>query len=346
MNFKIGEIRMSSNTFELLSELVGLQGMSGAESEASAYAAKLLETFGKTDIDTFGNVICYAGEHNEARPTILIDAHIDEIGMIVTYITDDGFLKVSNVGGLDNRVLPGQRVRIFGKEAFDGVIISTPPHLSGSDTAAISTDELYIDTGLSSEKAREMISLGDRVYIYNTLKRLNEDMVTSHALDNRAGCVAVIRALEMIDFSKAKYNVIVMLSAQEETGERGAKTGAFSAQCDEAIVVDVSFAQTHGESECGTGKLGKGAMIGFSPSLSKEMSSAFVDIAKRYELPYQTEVMSGKTGTNADAIGISKGGVRAVTVSIPLKNMHTPVEIVDLRDIENTAKLIKAYIEN
>lgn len=337
---------MEMSTFDLVSGLVAADGISGAENSVSQYAAKLLGKYGSARIDNFGNVICTVGDNDASKPTILIDAHIDEIGMIVTYISEDGFLKVSNVGGLDNRVLLGQRVKILGEKTLDGVIVSTPPHLAEGNASVIAADELYIDIGLSGEEAKNTVSLGDRVFIYNTLCSMNEDRVTSHALDNRAGCAAVIKALEMIDNAKTRYNIIVMLSAQEETGERGAKTGAFLIDCDEAIVVDVSFAQTRGESECGTGRLGYGAMIGFSPSLCREMSSSLVDTAKRNSLPYQIEVMSGKTGTNADAIGVSKGGVKAVTLSIPLKNMHTPVEIVSLADIENTAKLICAYIEN
>lgn len=337
---------MSIDTLGLVSGLVAVHGVSGDEYVAAEYAAKILERYGKMHIDRFGNVICCVGEHLPSKPTLLIDAHLDEIGMTVTYITDDGFVKVSNVGGLDNRVMAGQRVRLFGKKVIDGVIISTPPHLSVAESSSVpEISDIYIDTGLSGDETKGIISLGDRVMISNDVASLTGDCITAHALDNRAGCAAVILSLDMIDISRSRYNIIAMLSAQEETGERGAKTGAFSLDCDEAIVVDVSFAQTHGESECDTGKLGKGAMIGFSPSLCKEMSDALADLAKKNKLPYQIEVMSGKTGTNADAIGISRYGVKAVTLSIPLKNMHTPVEIVSLSDIENTARLIKAYAE-
>lgn len=336
---------MSLDTYELLSALVDTSGVSGAENSVAEYAKDILSRYGETSIDILGNVICKVGRFDESKPTLLLDAHIDEIGMIVTYITDDGFLKVSNVGGIDNRVLTGQTVKIYGRKTVDGVIASTPPHLKKDSSAAVDIVDIFIDTGMSGGNAKEIISLGDRVCIFNRLERLEGSLVTSHALDNRAGCAAVILAADMLRNEDTKYNVCVLLSVQEEVGERGAKTGAFTVDCDKAIVVDVSFGLTHSEDASDCGVCGNGGMIGIAPSLCREMSDKLINIAKNNDIPYQIEVMNGKTGTNADAIGISKGGAKTVTLSVPLKHMHTPVEVVDMRDIENTARLICEYIK-
>lgn len=336
---------MGLDTYELLKALVEKNGVSGAENSTAQYVKEILSSYGETSIDVLGNVICKVGRFDDSKPTLLLDAHIDEIGMIVTYITNDGFLKVSNVGGIDNRVLTGQTVKIYGKRAVDGVIASTPPHLKKDNSAAADISDIYIDTGMTGSEAEEIISLGDRVCIYNSLEKLEGSFVTSHALDNRAGCVSVILAADMLENVDTEYNVCVLLSVQEEVGERGAKTGAFSFDCDKAIIVDVSFGLTHGEDAADCGVCGNGGMIGIAPSLSREMSEELINIAKDKDIPYQIEVMNGRTGTNADAIGISKGGAKTVTLSVPLKHMHTPVEVVDMRDIENTARLICEYIK-
>ena len=137
----------------------------------------------------------------------------------------------------------------------------------------------------------------------------------------------------------------MLFAAQEETGERGAQTGAFSIAPDLAVAVDVSFAKTHFESEEDCGIMGKGTMIGVSPSLCRELSQAFIDTAQQKEIPYQIEVMNGKTGTDADKISVTRSGVKTVTLSIPLRYMHTPVEVLDLRDIDYTASLIAEFAQ-
>ncbi|MGN0624136.1 MAG: M20/M25/M40 family metallo-hydrolase [Oscillospiraceae bacterium] len=336
------------NTFEILSELTSASGVSGSEGEACEATADVIKRIGccAEISECSGTLFCKAEHFDENKPTILLDAHIDEIGMIVTYITDDGFLKVSGCGGLDNRVLLAQQVTVLGKERLTGIITSTPPHLEKDNSSVPETADVFIDIGMTKEQAEKTVCFGDRVLIENSLEKLQGSRVTSKALDNRAGVAAVIRALEMLKGKSCPYNIAAMFSSQEEVGERGAATGAFSVSADMAIVVDVSFAKTHSESDEDCGRLGKGPMIGIAPSLSRKMSDDMIRIAEENNIPYQQEIMSGKTGTDADVIGISQSGVMTVTVSVPEKHMHTPVEIIDMDDIENTAKLIAAFIEN
>jgi endoglucanase len=331
---------------EILRELTGLSGVSGDEFSVCEGAERLLREYGETTCDrSTGCVYCKAFGHDDTKPTLLLDAHIDEIGMIVTHITDDGFLKVSQCGGLDNRVLLAQQVTVYGRERLTGFVTSTPPHLEKDSSAVPEIDDIYIDIGFSGEQAKKLVSLGDRVLIENTLADLQNGRVTSKALDDRSGMAAVILALDMLKGKKTDCNIVVLFSSQEEVGERGATIGAYNISPDYAIAVDVSFGKTHGESADKCGELGKGGMIGIAPSLSRKMSDRLIQVAQENGIPYQIEVMGGRTGTNADAIGLTRGGVAAATVSIPEKHMHTPVEVVDMADIENTARLIARFAE-
>lgn len=333
------------NTFEVLSELCQYSGVSGDECSIANAAKAMLEPYGETAVDpALGNVVCRVGQFDENKKTVLLEAHMDEIGMIVTYITDDGFLKVSACGGIDNRVLLAQQVTVYGKEKLTGIITSTPPHLEKDSSGVPNIGDIYIDIGLSGERAKELVSLGDRVLIENVPQMLKNNRVTAKAIDNRSSMAAVMLVLEILMNAVTKYNLIVMFSSQEEVGERGAKVGGYASKADKAIVVDVSFAKTHYDNDEGCGVMGKGAMIGIAPSLSRKMSDEFIALAEKMNIPYQIEVMNGTTGTDADAIGISGYGKETVTVSIPEKHMHTPVEVVDLSDIENTARLIAAYL--
>lgn len=332
---------------EILSRLTETAGVSGDEYAVSVLAADILGEYGEASSDrNTGCVYFKRSGWEKDKPVVLLDAHIDEIGMIVTYITDDGFLKVSGCGGLDNRVLLAQQVTVCGRERLVGIVTSTPPHLEKDSSMAPETEAIYIDIGLSGERARKLVDLGDRVLIENCLAELQDGRVTSKALDDRSGMAAVILALDKLKGKKLAANVAVLFSSQEEIGEMGAQIGAYSIDPDMAVVVDVSFAKTHGESPENCGELGGGPMIGIAPSLSRRLSEDMLRIARENHIPYQTEVMGGKTGTNADAIGIIRGGVPAVTVSIPERYMHTPAEVVEISDIENTAELIAKFLES
>lgn len=332
---------------EIIKNLTSKNGISGDEFPASKCACELLDEYLDCRVDSFGNVYGEPKYFDEKKPTILLDAHIDEIGMIVTYITDEGFLKVSNCGGVDTRVLLAQEVEILCEEKIiKGVITSTPPHLETDNTKASEINDIFVDIGLSKEQAERIVSLGDRVYINNDFTSLEKDKITSNALDDRSGVASILYALELLKDIECKCNIAVLFSCQEEVGEIGAEIGAYNVAPDMAIAVDVSFAKTTGESPCDCGEMCKGPMIGVAPTLSKEVSKALINTAKANNIPYQIEVMNGKTGTNADAITVSKGGVKTCTVSIPLKYMHTPVEVVSIVDVENTGKLIAKFCES
>ena len=329
---------------EVLLELCRADGVPGNEKNIACTCAAMLETYGDVEIDRSGNVLCSVGEQRADRKTVLLNAHIDEIGMIVTHITDDGFLKVAKCGGVDVRVLPASKVTILGKERLYGIVTSVPPHLQSDSSKAAKLDDLYIDTGLSGERAKELISLGDRVLIENEPLKMG-GLVTSKALDDRACVLAVLMALDTLAEKETAFNIKVLFSAGEEVGGFGAKTGVFGSGADLALILDVTFGRCHGESDEEYCTIGGGAAIGVSPTLSRRLTDRLVKAAKAAELPYQLEVMSGRTGTDADSIAVSERGIPSCTVSIPIRYMHTHVEAVDISDIENTAALVAEFCE-
>ena len=329
------------NTVTALSEAYGA---SGDESPAAELALGMLREYCPDAELKNGNVIGSFGEKRRGLPRLVLDAHIDQVGMIVSYITDEGFIKVGNLGGLDRRLLPAQPVVVHGKRDIKGVICSVPPHLSGGGSGVPAMEDIAIDTGLTRDELADLVEYGDTVTFDVKCRELAGERITGGAMDDRCGVAALLYVLELLKGKKLKYNVSVIFSAQEELGERGAKIGAFELDPDIALAVDVSFAYAIGEDEKKCGFLGKGPMIGISPSLSREISDELIDTAKSNSIPYQLEVMNGLTSTNADRYSVNRCGAKTCTVSIPLRNMHTPAEVIDLRDVKQTAELIAAFI--
>lgn len=325
---------------EMLKALCEAGGVSGDEKEALDAAEKLLTPLGKTERTNLGSIICRLPENGEGLPHVMLTAHIDRIGLMVTKITDKGFLRVAPCGGADRRSLSGARVTVHTESGkLFGVVTATPPHLSDGKTTPPKADELTVDVGLCADSAAKKVRLGDRITFDGAFTPLLSDRVASAALDDRSGCAAVIRAAGLLRDCK-KANISVALVSQEETGSAGASTAANILAPDYAFEVDVSMAITPDDRAEDCGEMGKGPMIGISPILSRELSNRLIETARRKNIPWQVEVMAGRTGTDADYIVVSGRGVKAATVSIPLRFMHTAGEIASLADIENTARLI------
>ncbi len=330
---------------ELLKELCAADGVSGAEESICELIKEKASRYGKTEIDDFGNVVCTVDGFDERKKTLMLCAHIDEIGLIINYITDDGFLKASACGGIDLRVLPASRVTVLaGDKRIKGVITSVPPHLQAAPEKCAPLDELYIDIGFDGQKAKQLVSLGDRALIENELIGIGR-LVSSKALDDRFGAAAVLTCLETLKGKETAYNVKAVFSSKEETGSAGAKTAAFREKADIAIAVDVTFGRSHGESERETGAVGGGPMIGVSPILSRPLSNALINIAEEENIPYGIEVMGSRTGTDADHISVARGGCITAAVSLPIRYMHTPAETADIEDLKNTAALTARFAE-
>ena len=329
---------------EQLKILTRETGVSGDELPASRKAAELLERYAEeVSVDAFGNVTGFVRSGVPGAKTLMLDAHIDRVGLIVTYIDEKGFLGVGCCGSIDVRTLPAQSVTVHGKRDIMGVVSTLPPHVQ-KESGAPEIGDIFIDVGMTKEQAEREISLGDRVTVNSCFCELCGDVISAPAIDDRSGVCAILAALEMIKGKPLAYDLAVCFSAQEETGTRGVKQAAFRIQPDEAIAVDVSFGRTPDSSPKDTEELGSGVMIGFSASLDKGMSNALRDLAEKRGIPFTCEVMPSSTGTNADSIGISGRGVKCCTLSFPIRYMHTSVETVDLRDIEATARLICEYV--
>lgn len=328
---------------EILNELCTVCGVSGNEHEASETAARMLGRYANNvTVEPNGNVIAEFG--NSGQKHIMLDAHIDRIGLVVTYIDENGFLKGSPCGGLDMRTLPGSSVTVCGKEPITGVICTLPPHLQKDEANAVDKDEIWIDTGLPPEIVKEKISLGDTVMLNSFMRPLLNNRVACGALDNRIGCAVLIRCAALLHGKELPCKVSVVLSVQEETTESGARTSAYALYPDEAIVVDVGFAHQSGVPREKSGALGCGGIISIAPVLSKPVTDKLIQLAKNMNLDVDYEVCGGATGTNADAISSARGGVACGIISIPERNMHTQVEIIDLKDAENIAQLLVKYI--
>ena len=278
-----------------------------------------------------------------SKRTLLLDAHIDEIAFTVTNVDDEGFLTVAKCGGFDLRTLPARPVTVHGKEKIPAVFCSVPPHLASGEMSFDDIATFKIDT-LLGEKAKELVSLGDIVTFRNAPVSLMGQRVSGKSFDNRAGVTCLLELARRLSEKELPMNVTFVFSDQEELGCRGIRTAAFDIDPDEAIVLDVSFGDGPGISPEECGKLSGGAMIGFSPVLDSEISQKLVSLAKENELPYQTEVMGRSTGTNSDMLSVNRSGVRTGLVSIPLRNMHTDIEVVDLEDINTVCDILEKYI--
>lgn len=275
--------------------------------------------------------------------TLLIDAHIDEIGFVVTEVGDDGFLKVAAAGGFDLRALPSHHVIVHGKEKVCGVFSSIPPHLTKGEPEFDDISKLSVDTGLG-KRAKEVISVGDFVTYNQSADFLSNERIVGKSLDNRAGCAVLLLLAEKIKKADLPFNVTLLFSDQEELGCRGAKVAAFGIDANEAISIDVSFASFPGISAHECGKLGKGGMIGYSPVLDRGIYEKLCLVAKDNNIPHQMEIIGEKTATNADVLSITRGGVKTGLLSIPLRYMHSDCEVIDATDVESCAELLYRYI--
>lgn len=288
-----------------------------------------------------GNLIAFINKGKEQ--TVLLDAHIDQIGMVVTAVEPGGFLKVAAAGGIDNRMLSATPVVVHGKHKTVGVFCSTPPHLStGKETEPKQIEDYYIDIGV--QNAEEIISIGDKVTFKQSATELKNNLITGASLDNRAGVAALVETAKIISNVPCKYNVALLFSNQEELGLRGAKLKAYGINPNKSIVVDVNFGNSPNTEKELSSPLGSGVEIDISPVLSNEITKELISVAKVNNIKYSLLATGGRTSTNADEISLVKSGIPTGLLSIPLRNMHTPVEVVDLFDIKSTAELLAAFV--
>ena len=333
---------------KVLEELCGCTAPSGFEAPAAAAAARLLEPLvDEVKTDRMGNVI---GVRRCGRPDakkLLLDAHLDEIGLLVTGV-EEGFLRFRSIGGVDPRMLPGRELWILTQPPLPGVVACQPPHLHDGDAEnkSIPIADLRIDVGLSQEQAEARIPVGTPVVYRGSCFALGQGQMCGKAMDDRSCFAVLMRAMELLADKELDVDVYVMGSTREEVSGVGATVGTWSVQPDCCVAVDVTHGRTPDGPSDKTFKLGGGPAIGVGPNMTRWMTKRMLGKAREREIPYQQEVMSGHTGTNGWEMQISREGVATSVLSLPLKYMHTPIETLSLSDLEQTAQLLAAFTED
>lgn len=332
------------DTKEILKALCAARGNSGAEDEAAAVGERLLAPYGRAYRDNLGNVICEIAPKKNGRH-VLLDAHIDQIALIVTHVDENGFVFAMNCGGIDRRSIWGTRVTVMGKDGeYPGVVCSVPSELQDGKQENPKPEEFAVDIGFDKEAAEKRVRPGDRVMLCGVWQDMGGGYVSSPALDDRAGCACILEALELLRGRELPCGLTAMFSTREETGGEGAAAAAAAIAPTEALEMDVSFGKTPDTDDIETKFMKKGPLIGFAPGLDREMSERLAALAEKHQIPWQYEVMNGTTGTNADDMAKAGAGVRCCTVSPPQQYMHTVIEKMAVEDIQNTGRLIAAYV--
>jgi endoglucanase len=339
---------LSPSSISFLKRLLDTPGPSGFEAAAARAWRAEAETFADVvTSDVAGNSI--AEVNPGGSPTIMLDGHIDEIGVIVQYIDDEGFVYISPIGGWDPQVLVGQRIRFFnGNGDVFGVIGRKPIHLmkaSDRDTASKFAD-LWVDIGAKDRaEALERLSIGDPGVIDSRVLDFPNDRIVSRSIDDRIGAFTVLEALRRYKERPGKARVVATATAQEEIAWHGggAIVVANRLRPQMAVVVDVTFATDHPnleKKELGEHKLGSGPVLVRGSLVSPVVFDLLRDAAKANNIPYSVHAAGRDTSTNADTIHIAQEGVATALVSIPNRYMHSPNEMVSLQDVDHTAALI------
>lgn len=326
----------------LIKKLSDLRAVSGREYQINGEVKDILMPYcDSVEIDQLGSVIGLKKSKKPDAPSIMIEAHLDEIGLMVTAITDDGYLKFTNVGGVDNRILPSLEVVVHGKRDVYGVIA---PSDNGDSSKSFKMNELYVDTALSKDEVRELICVGDSITFPQSVGELGKHQLSLKTMDDRASVAAIIDVLRRLDGTELNCNVYAVCAVQEEVGCRGGKTTSFGINPDMAIAIDVTHGITPDNSDNAI-DVGSGTAMSKGPNIHPKLVERLEATAKEKGINYNIEIDGGATGTDAWEIQVSGGGVPTALMSIPLKYMHTSVETLDVRDIEATSELISEFIK-
>lgn len=334
------------NYEQTLGRLCALSGPSGFEEKVAAAAAELLRPL--TDevyVTRLGSVVGVRRCGRENAKKLLLDAHLDEIGFLVTG-HEEGFLRFAPLGGVDPRMLPDRELVLLTDPPIRGVAACLPPHVQTAEEMdkSLPVKDLVIDVGLSREEAERRVPVGTPATYRGGCSPLGEDLLCGKAMDDRAGFAVLLDVLERLRGRQLNVDLYVLGSTQEETHGVGAITAAYDLAPDLCVAVDVTHGDSPDASKHETFPLGKGPVIGVGPNCTRSLSEKLKALAKEIDCPVQLEVMSGSSGTNAWHVQISREGVASAVVSIPERYMHTPLETVCRRDLEAAARLLAAFV--
>jgi len=338
---------MREESFTFLKAMEETPSVSGFEQPVARIIRERMKPFAdKITTDVHGNTIVTLNP--KGNPRVMLAGHYDQIGLMIRHINDEGHLHFSTVGGIDATVLPGSRVTIHTKKgAVEGVIGRKPVHLMKEEErgkSKIELTDLWIDIGAKNKAdAARRVSVADPVTYKLGLQRLGKDAVTSPGLDDKVGAFVVMEALRLAAAKPLKCALFAVATCQEEVGLRGARTSCYGLDPAVGIAVDVTHATDNPGADkrmAGDIALGKGAVIERGANINPALGELLIDTARKKKIPYQLSAAPGATGTDANAMQISRSGVAAALISIPNRYMHTQVEVISLSDLDACAKLI------
>lgn len=335
-------------TFSVLERLTTASGPAGFEGPACAVLAEILGEMGiSSRIDPLGSLIAELPASREGAPTLLLDAHIDEIGLIVSSIDEKGFVKFGSLGGADARIMPDCEVTILADPPIDGVLCCLPPHVQKPDEmkSFAAPKDMAIDCGMSKEALEARVKTGTPVVFKSLPRVLANNRFVSKSLDNRL-CAAVIAcALEKVKDHARDYNIVFTASVMEEVGGRGAKAAAFGVDPNAAVVLDVTFGEAKGSPANDTFAL-DALTVCVGPECDRALTGEIRKAAAALEIQLESEVYARSTGTNGTPIQITRAGVPTAVLSLPIRNMHTPVELVSLDTADKAVDLLAKFLDD
>jgi endoglucanase len=346
--FSLGGV-MRKESFEFFRELLAAPSPSGYEQPAQRVFRDYLAPFADISTDVMGNVIAFQKGAGRNLPRVMLIGHSDEIGFQVKYIDDNGFIYFAPIGGVDPHLLPGQRVNIHGRNgSLLGVIGKKPIHLMEPKDreTVVKLESQYIDIGASSKKeAEQLVRVGDPLTFSWGMEKLQGDRVTSRGFDDKAGSFVVAEVMRRVFESakKPRIDLYGVSSVQEEVGLRGGATSSYSVNPDIGICVEVDFSTDQPDVEKkhnGEVGLGKGPILPRGANINPALFDLLANTATNKKIPAQFTGIPKASGTDANVMQISRGGVATALVKIPLRYMHTPVEVISLSDLDNAVKLI------
>lgn len=338
---------MTTEILPFLKKMISLPGLSGFEGPIRNLIQETWAPLSdELSVSRLGSLHALRrGTGPAPRPSLLLSAHMDAIGLMVTGITDE-FLRVTEIGGLDPRVLPGQMVTVHGREDLPGMIVQPASRLlpNSEQTKTVPMEHLFVDVGLLPKEVSDKVRVGDLVSFAQEPLETAGDTLAGHSLDNRASVAVLTSFLQALQGHPAAWDVWAIASSQEEETLGGAITSAFDLHPSFAIVVDVTFASSPGSPSHKTVPLGKGPTIVWGPNIHPYLFDTVKELADRLEIPYKVEVAPRHTGTDAYGIQVVAEGIPSIVVGIPLRYMHTPVEMVMIKDITRAGRLLAEFV--
>jgi endoglucanase len=336
----------NNELLDFLLKLISAPGLSGYETPVS----DLIETAWQPLADEMqrsrlGSLHALRrGWLPEPRPSLLLAAHMDAVGLMVTGIVG-GFLRLTEIGGIDPRILPGQLVMVHGRQSLPGVIIQPPAHLLPAEVQnkPLPLEYLLVDTGLLPSQVERQVRIGDLVSFAQPPVEMSAEYLVGHSLDNRASLAALTHCLQKLRGRRLAWDLWAAATTQEEVTLGGAATSAFHLRPSLAVAIDVTFAASAGSPTHKTFPLGKGITLGWGPSIHPALHKAFIELADHLEIPWKVEVMPRRSGTDSDEMQVAAEGIPNMVVGIPLRYMHTPVEMVSLTDISRAGRLLAEF---